>query len=232
MKNNTTIDVSEVEKFAQHATQWWDQEGPLKTLHDINPTRLAFIKKYVDLKGLRVLDVGCGGGILAEAMAFEGAQVTGLDVEVHVIEAARAHAKEAGLVVEYCCEPVDTFSAPLFDGITCLEMLEHVPDPSLVIQALARLVKPGGYLFLSTLNRTVKAYLMAIVAAEYLLSLLPRQTHDYQKFIKPSELAAVVRAAGFEVVSLEGLSYSPLTRSAALCKAVDVNYLMCARRLP
>ena len=230
MKKQTTVDKQEVEKFAQHAIQWWDQDGPLKTLHDINQTRLNFIKTFVTLDGLRVLDVGCGGGILSESMALSGAKVTGLDVEPDAISTARAHAQQSGVEISYCCEPIETYSSPAFDCITCLEMLEHVADVSLVISHCARLLKPGGYLFLSTINRSIKAYATAVVAAEYILSLLPRQTHDYKKFIKPSELSTIVRSAGLTVQSLKGMSYNPLTRSAALCDDVSVNYLMLVRR--
>ena len=229
MKNNTTIDAQEVSKFAEHANHWWDPQGPLKTLHDINPLRLEFIAKYVDWQDLHILDVGCGGGLLSEGMALRGAHVIGIDVESEALETARAHAIMSNLKIDYLCEPIELYSAPKFDAITCLEMLEHVADPNLVIQHCARQLKPGGYLFLSTLNRTPKAYVTAIVAAEYIFSLLPRQTHDYKKFIKPSELAAFVRAAGLEVVDLQGMFYNPLTRIASLWSDVAVNYLMVAR---
>lgn len=229
MTKQTTVDKQEVEKFSNHATQWWEKDGPLKTLHDINPTRLQFIEKHVTLKGLRVLDVGCGGGILSEGLAQHGAEVIGLDVEPDAIVTARAHAHDSALNISYCCQPIETYLAPAFDCITCLEMLEHVADPRLVIEHCARLLKPGGYLFLSTLNRSIKAYATAVVVAEYILSLLPRQTHDYKKFIKPSELSAAVRSTGLSVIDIQGMSYDPFARTAALCNDVSVNYLMLAR---
>ncbi len=230
MNTKSTIDSVEIAKFAQHASQWWDTEGPLKTLHDINPARLAYIQQYISLADQRILDVGCGGGILSEAMAASGAIVTGLDVEVDAIECARAHAEQSQLNIDYVCQPIETFEAKLFDSITCMEMLEHVQEPQWVIQYCARLLKEGGYLFLSTLNRTPMAYATAIVGAEYILGLLPRQTHDFNKFIKPSELAHMVRESGLEVVGMTGLAYNPLTREAVLQNSVAVNYLLLCRK--
>ena len=230
MKKINTIDPLEVAKFAQHATEWWNTEGPLKTLHDINPARASFVKTWTDMSGRRVLDVGCGGGVFSEAMALSGAIVTGLDVEPQAINTAKAHAKQEKLAIEYVCQPIEDFQADLFDVVTCMEMLEHVPDPSLIIKHCARLLKPGGYLFLSTINRTPRAYASVIIAAEYVLKLLPRQTHDYAKFLKPSELAAMVRAEGLETVALSGMSYNPFTREASLQSDVSSNYLYCARR--
>ncbi len=231
MKTETTIDTLEVAKFAEHASQWWNTEGPLKTLHDINPARMTFVTNYSTLNGQHVLDVGCGGGILSESMALEGAVVTGLDVEPEAIAAAKAHAKTKVLQLNYVCQPIETFDAQGFDLVTCMEMLEHVHEPQLVIEHCARLLKPGGYLFLSTINRTWQAYAGAIIAAEYLFSLLPRQTHDYQKFIKPSELAAMVRAVGLETVGMAGMTYNPLTRVAALHESINVNYLLACRKI-
>ena len=226
-----TVDPLEIARFAKHAEHWWDKEGPLKTLHDINPVRLDWIQQFIQLPGLRVLDIGCGGGVLSEGLARAGASVTGLDAEEGAIFTAREHAKLEGLNVEYVCEPIETFEAPLFDAITCLEMLEHVDHPENVIQAAARLVKPGGYLFLSTLNRTAKAYAYAILGAEYILSILPRQTHTFERFIRPSELAGVVREAGLEIKGMTGLSYNPFTRKALLqAREVDVNYLLVAQK--
>lgn len=226
MTNQSTVDSQEVAKFAQHATQWWDKEGPLKTLHDINPARLEFILGYQELAKKRVLDLGCGGGILSEAMAANRAEVTGLDVEEDALAAAQEHAKKNRLAINYLCCPVEEFDAKPFEIIACMEMLEHVKDPQLVINHCARLLKPGGYLFMSTINRTVKAWLEAIVAAEYILGLLPRQTHDFAKFIKPSELVGMARKAGLEFSGMAGMSYNPLTRSAKLQKSVEVNYLV------
>lgn len=225
------VDTLEIERFSQHAPQWWDLNGPLKTLHDINPARLAWIQQYIDLKQQTVLDIGCGGGVLSEGMARRGASVTGLDLAEDAINVARQHASEQGLDVTYVCEPVDGFDAGPFDAVTCLEMLEHVPDPNVVIQAAARLVKPGGYVFFSTVNRTLKAYATVILAAEYVLSLLPRQTHTYERFIRPSELAASIRQAGLQEVGITGLSYQPFTRQARLCDGkVDVNYLLVVQK--
>lgn len=227
---NTSIDELEIAKFAQHASEWWNKEGPLKTLHDINPVRIEFIKKISPLSEQSVLDVGCGGGVLSESMAINGAVVTGLDVEEQAILAARMHAEAQDISVKYLCQPVETFYDELFDIVTCMEMLEHASDPRLVIENCARLLKPGGYLFLSTINRTLQAYASVVIAAEYLLGLLPRQTHDYDKFIKPSELAAMVRSVGLEVIAMEGMSYHPFTRKAVLQDSIKANYLLACRR--
>ncbi len=230
MNKKTTVDPLEVAKFAQHASQWWNADGPLKTLHDINPARLDFIQRFVDLSGQGILDVGCGGGILCEGMAAQGASVTGLDVEADAIGSAQHHAKENHLIIDYVCQPIEDYKAQSFDIVTCMEMLEHVADPELVIEHCGRLLKKGGYLFLSTINRTLTAYAKVIVAAEYILQLLPRQTHDYEKFIKPSELAALVRAAGLETVGMAGIGYNPLTRVASLQDSVAANYLLACRK--
>jgi 2-polyprenyl-6-hydroxyphenyl methylase/3-demethylubiquinone-9 3-methyltransferase len=226
---NTTIDPIEIAKFAKLSKVWWDAEGPLKTLHDINPMRLAYIKKIVPNMKRRTLDVGCGGGILSESLAVEGAKVTGLDAEKTAIEVARDHAKRENLSIRYVCDSIETFKAKPFPIITCMEMLEHVHDPSLVIAHLARLLSDDGYVLLSTINRTVKAYASVVLAAEYVLGILPRQTHDFQKFIKPSELAQVVRDYGLEVVDVCGVRYHPFTRKAELVSSVDVNYMMACR---
>jgi 2-polyprenyl-6-hydroxyphenyl methylase/3-demethylubiquinone-9 3-methyltransferase len=233
MNKKTTIDDLEIAKFSQHATEWWDPEGPLKTLHDINATRLAFIFKHADVSGKKILDIGCGGGILCEGLSMAGASVFGLDAEPNAIAAARAHALKQGLLIQYDAEPVEQYCTDrsgVFDVITCMEMLEHVTSPAVVIQHAARLLKPDGLLFLSTINRTLKAYALAIVAAEYVLNILPRQTHDYEKFIKPSELAQMAREAGLEMLSMAGLDYHPFTRRASLVRDVDVNYLMVCRK--
>lgn len=230
MNNKTTVDELEVAKFAQLAEQWWDSDGPLKTLHDINPARLKFIQQFTALNHERVLDVGCGGGILCEGMADLGAEVTGLDVEKDVIDAARHHARQSQLPIQYVCEPIESFEASSFDVIVCMEMLEHVMEPQLVIEHCARLLKKDGYLFLSTINRTLTAYSTAIIAAEYVFGLLPRQTHDYEKFLKPSELATMARKTGLEVEGISGLFYNPILRSADLQDSVSVNYLMACRK--
>lgn len=232
MKEENTIDPLEVARFAEHAEQWWDTSGPLKTLHDINPVRLEWIQQFVKLPELNVLDIGCGGGILCEGLAKKGAQVTGLDVEHGAIKTAQAHAIAENLEITYVCEPVEKFeAATLFDSITCLEMLEHVEHPEAIIHATSRLIKPGGYVFFSTVNRTARAYAEVILAAEYILALLPRQTHIFERFIRPSELATVVRDSGLDVIGITGLSYNPFSRKAALqAEKVDVNYLLVAQK--
>lgn len=222
----SNVDSEEVFKFAQHASDWWDTDGPLKTLHDINPARLQFIQNACDLRNKSVLDLGCGGGILSEAMAAEGARVTGLDAESAVLQVASEHAERKKLNIEYVHSLIEDYDSPPFDVITCMEMLEHVPDPQLIINHCRRLLKPGGYLFLSTINRTLKAYLSVVIAAEYVLNLLPKQTHDFQKFIKPSELATMARSTQFEFLNLQGMSYNPFTRVAELQDSVDINYLI------
>ncbi|WP_131780900.1 bifunctional 2-polyprenyl-6-hydroxyphenol methylase/3-demethylubiquinol 3-O-methyltransferase UbiG [Legionella gresilensis] len=230
-QDQSSINEHEVAKFAKLSLQWWNTEGDLKTLHDINPTRLAFIKDYTKLAKKNILDLGCGGGILSEALAREGALVTGIDAEHQAIEVAKEHASMNHLDINYICMPIEDYEATPFDIITCMEMLEHVSEPYWVIKHCARLLKPGGLLFLSTINRTLKAYAAAIVAAEYLLGLLPKQTHDYSKFIKPAELAAMLRAEGFEVITIKGMTYNPLIRRASLQNSVSVNYLMYCRKL-
>lgn len=223
---SSTVDIQELNKFAQHANIWWDCNGPLKTLHDINSIRLDFIARQVPLKGIKILDVGCGGGILSEALAQAGATVTGIDATYEAIQVAQEHANNNNLNIEYLCTPIEDFEGSLFDVITCMELLEHVPNPELVIEHCKRLLKPNGFLFLSTINRTIKAYLGAVIAAEYVLGILPRQTHEYQKFIRPSELSSFARSLELEFISLEGLSYNPLTREAKLSPDVSINYLM------
>ncbi|WP_133127362.1 bifunctional 2-polyprenyl-6-hydroxyphenol methylase/3-demethylubiquinol 3-O-methyltransferase UbiG [Legionella nagasakiensis] len=230
MNKKTTIDSQEIAKFAQLSTQWWNKDGPLKTLHDINAARLQFIQKFVDLSACHVLDVGCGGGILAESMAKLGANVTGLDVEEDAITVARAHAKESGLDLCYVGQPIESFETRLFDVVTCMEMLEHASEPQVVIEHCSRLLKQGGYLFLSTINRTPMAYATAIIAAEYILELLPRQTHEFKKFIRPSELTAMTRAVGLESIAMSGMSYNPFSRAASLQKSVRVNYLLACQK--
>ncbi len=222
----STINPQEISKFAQHATLWWDTEGPLKTLHDINATRLDFIKQHVQLTDLSVLDVGCGGGILCEAMASSGAKVTGIDAEPEAISVAQEHAKNNHLKINYLCTSVEAYKDQRFDVITCMEMLEHVENPELVFEHCRRLLKPQGILFVSTISRTIKAYATAIIAAEYVLNLLPRQTHDYKKFIKPSELLAMARPWNFNLIDLKGMDYNPFLRSASLGSDIRVNYLM------
>ena len=225
----STVNPQEISKFAQHASLWWDTEGPLKTLHDINQTRLDFIKQHVDLNDLTVLDVGCGGGILCEAMASTGARVTGIDAEPEAISVAQEHAKNSHLQISYLSTSVEAYNDHQFDVITCMEMLEHVENPGLVFEHCRRLLKPQGFLFVSTISRTIKAYATAIIAAEYILNLLPKQTHDYKIFIKPSELFAMARPWDFNLIDLKGMDYNPFLRSASLGSDIRVNYLMALR---
>ena len=234
MPNTANVDHAEVGKFEQLASRWWDRHSEFKPLHDINPLRLGYIDGIAGLAGKRVLDVGCGGGILSESMAAMGAEVTGIDMGEAPLEVARLHLLESGLEVDYQRIPAEALadSAPgSFDVVTCMEMLEHVPDPSSVIRACHTLVKPGGHVFFSTINRNPKAYLFAIVGAEYVLKLLPRGTHDYAKFIRPSELATWAREAGLEIHDICGMTYNPLSQTYRLDEAdVSVNYLMASQR--
>ncbi len=232
--NTPNVDPHEIAKFTALSRDWWDTEGPLHTLHDLNPTRLAFVQQHSQLAGARVLDVGCGGGILSESLAKAGAQVTAIDMEAATIDIAKQHAAEAGLTIDYRVQTLEDLARetpPPFDIITCMEMLEHVPNPSHILQHSAELLVPGGTLFVSTLNRHPKAYALAIVGAEYLLGLLPKGTHDYQKFIKPSELTQWARQAGLYSVDLQGLRYEPFSRRCSLTDDVRVNYLaaFCAK---
>lgn len=228
------VDHSEITKFEALASRWWDYEGEFKPLHDINPLRTNYIDTQVNLAGKKVLDVGCGGGILAEAMAQRGAQVTGIDMGEANLNTAKLHALESGVKVDYRLIAVEDLAAQApesFDVVTCLEMLEHVPDPQSVIRACASLVKPGGKLVFSTINRNPKAYLFAVLGAEYLLRLVPTGTHDYHKFIKPSELATWCRQAGLQVRHLTGMVYNPITKVYSLKEQdVTVNYLLCASK--
>lgn len=222
-------DPAELQKFSDLAHRWWDPESEFKPLHRINPLRLDWIDAAVGLSGKKVVDIGCGGGILAESMAARGALVTGVDLSEKALGVARLHLYESGLAVDYRHIAAETLAleAPgSFDVVTCMEMLEHVPDPASTIRACAALVKPGGQVFFSTLNRNLKSYLMAVVGAEYILNLLPKGTHEYAKFIKPSELARYVRNAGLDVEELIGMTYNPLTEIYALGQDTDVNYLM------
>lgn len=226
-------DPIELEKFSQLAHKWWDPHSEFKPLHDINPLRLEYIDRHASLNGKVVLDVGCGGGILSESMAGLGAHVTGIDLADKPLQVAKLHLLESGKQVDYrkvAVEQLATEQPGHYDVVTCLEMLEHVPDPSSVIAACAKLVKPGGWIFFSTLNRNPKSYLLAIIGAEYLLNLLPRGTHDYVKFIKPSELAQFCRNAELTLDNLIGMSYNPLSKVYSLGKNTDVNYMIACRR--
>lgn len=221
----------ELDKFAALANRWWDPNGPQKPLHALNPVRLDYVKRRISLAGARVLDVGCGGGLLSEALAKEGAQVVAIDLAPELIKVARLHRLESGLEVDYRVQAVEALAdeAPAsFDAITCMEMLEHVPDPAAIIAACERLLKPGGRLFLSTLNRTPAAFALAIVGAEYIARMLPKGTHHYQDFIKPSELAGWVRTAGLQLEDVSGLAYEPWRNAARIASRTDVNYLASA----
>ena len=226
---NVNADPAELQKFSALAAKWWDPTSEFKPLHEINPLRLAWIDNLAALHGKRVLDVGCGGGILAEAMAQKNADVTGIDLAEKSLKVAELHRLESGVEVQYECISAEDLAgrAPAtFDVVTCMEMLEHVPDPASVVRACATLVKPGGHVFFSTINRNPKSYLFAVLGAEYILNLLPRGTHDYMKFIKPSELSRFCRAAGLEVRELTGMHYNPLTNRYWLERDTGVNYLM------
>jgi len=227
------VDQAELEKFSALAARWWDPESEFKPLHAINPLRLGWIQEIAgDLAGRTVLDVGCGGGILAESMAAAGAQVTGIDLAERSLTVARLHGLESGIRVNYrkiSAEDLAAEQPGQYDVVTCMEMLEHVPDPASVVRACATLAKPGGWVFFSTLNRNPKSFLFAIIGAEYLLRLLPRGTHSYEQFIRPSELAQAAREAGLQPCRMAGLEYNPLTRRYKLSDDTSVNYLMAAR---
>ena len=225
----TNVDEVELNKFSNLAHKWWDKTSEFKPLHDINPLRLNYIDKALTLKGKTVLDVGCGGGILSESMAERGAKVTGIDLGEKALKVAQLHSLESGVAVDYQFISVEKLAEQQpasFDVVTCLEMLEHVPDPASVVAACAKLVKPGGKVFFSTINRNPKAYLFAVIGAEYLLNMLPRGTHDYAKFIKPSELASWTRLAGLSLNHQIGMSYNPITQHYWLGDDVSVNYMM------
>ncbi len=222
-------DVLELQKFGDLAHKWWDKQSEFKPLHEINPLRLNFIDHLADLNGKRVLDVGCGGGILSESMYFKGADVTGIDLGEKALNVAKLHQLESGAKVNYTLTSVEQLAQEQpasFDVVTCMEMLEHVPDPASVVAACATLVKPGGSVFFSTINRNPKAYLFAVLGAEYILNILPKGTHDYAKFIKPSELSSWARNSGLNVIGMRGMRYQPLTQHYSLSNDVSVNYLL------
>ena len=242
------VSPAEIAKFGALAHRWWDENGPQRPLHELNPARLGYVRDRVQLRGARVLDVGCGGGLLSEALAREGAQVTALDLSPDLVEIAKLHLLESGLKVDYRLQSVESLAEELaapahpapaafahpcaapgsFDAITCMEMLEHVPDPGSVLAACEKLLKPGGRIFLSTLNRTPAAFAVAIVGAEYIAGLLPKGTHDYKSFIKPSELSGWLRVAGLQLEDVSGLAYDPIRRKAWVNRRTDINYLACA----
>ncbi len=235
MNQTVNADPAELAKFSDLAHRWWDPESEFRPLHQINPLRLEWINGLSPLQGQRVLDVGCGGGILADAMARKGAQVTGIDLSTKALRVAQLHALEAQTPdIEYREVSVETLAQEQpgsFDMVTCMEMLEHVPDPDSVVRACAALVKPGGWVFFSTINRNLKSFLFAIVGAEYVLNMLPRGTHEYAKFIRPSELAASCRAAELDLLYTRGLEYNPITQRYWLSADTSVNYLFATRRL-
>jgi len=227
-------DQSELDKFSALASRWWDPESEFKPLHAINPLRLGWIRQHAGaLAGKRILDVGCGGGILSESMANDGAQVTGIDLADKSLKVARLHGLESGIKVDYQLISAEDMAARHpgeYDIVTCMEMLEHVPDPGSIVQACSTLVKPGGHVFFSTLNRNPKSFLFAIIGAEYLLRLLPRGTHDFENFIKPSELTAAVRKSGLTALSLAGMEYNPLTKIYSISGDTSVNYLLATHK--
>ena len=229
----SNVDRSEIDKFSALAHRWWDPTSEFKPLHAINPLRLGWIQSITNLQGKRILDVGCGGGILAESLSKAGATVTGIDLSSKALKVAELHQLESGTSVRYLtisAEDLAKEESQSYDVVTCMEMLEHVPDPSSVVQACAKLCKPGGHIFFSTLNRNPKSYLFAIIGAEYILQLLPKGIHQYEKFIKPSELAQFTRAAGLEVIELKGMTYNPITQIYRLGSDTDVNYMMATHK--
>ena len=236
MNTTTTtsnVDAAELAKFGALAARWWDPQSEFKPLHEINPLRLAWIDKRVGIKGKRVIDIGCGGGILAESMAALGAAVTGIDLSEKPLKVAQLHLLESGQTVDYRLIAAEDFAAQqpdVFDCVTCMEMLEHVPDPASTIRAAMVLAKPGGWVFFSTLNRNPKSFLFAIVGAEYILNLLPKGTHEYRRFITPAELAAMSRSAGLTITEFIGMTYNPLSKIYALNDDVSVNYMVACRK--
>ncbi|SDV51102.1 3-demethylubiquinone-9 3-methyltransferase [Chitinasiproducens palmae] len=227
------VDPQEVKKFSDLASRWWDTQAEFRPLHEINPLRLDWIDRLASLPGMRVIDIGCGGGILSESMALRGARVKGIDLSEDALGVADLHSLETGVTVEYEAVAAETIAARepgTYDVVTCMEMLEHVPRPAEIVEAAAQLVRPGGWVFFSTLNRNPKAYLLAVIGAEYIARMLPKGTHDYERFIRPAELAAHARAAGLLPRAYKGLVYKPLSRTFALADDLDVNYMFACQR--
>jgi len=233
MTATENVHPHEIDKFGSLAERWWDPEGEFKTLHDINPLRINFIREYVDIQSKKIVDVGCGGGILTEGLAEQGAIATGIDLSEKLIDIADLHGLDSGVKANYQKISAEAFAEENpanFDHLTCMEMLEHVPDPSSIVSACAKMVKPGGFVFFSTLNRKPKAYLLAIIAAEHLLKMLPTGTHDYKTFIKPSELSQWCRTAGLQIRGITGIEYNPFNKRFSLGKDIDVNYIIAYQR--
>ncbi len=227
------VHAHEIEKFGSQAERWWDPQGEFKTLHDVNPLRIRFIQDYANLQDKRIVDVGCGGGILTEGLAKHGADALGIDLSEDLIDIADLHGLESGIKAHYkkiSAEALAEQEPESFDHVTCMEMLEHVPDPASIISACAKMVKPGGMVFFSTLNRVPKAYLLAIVAAEHLLKMVPKGTHEYKTFIKPSELSQTARQTGLELQGMTGIEYNPFNKRFSLGKDIDVNYIAAFKR--
>ena len=232
---DTNVEAAEIDKFSALAHRWWDVHGEFRPLHQLNPIRLRWMREHAELAGRTVVDVGCGGGILSESMAMANANVTGIDLADASLKVARLHALESGLSIDYrliSAERLATESAGQFDVVTCMEMLEHVPDPAPVIHACAELVKPGGWVFFSTINRNLKSFLLAIVGAEHVLRLLPKGTHNYAKFLRPAEISSMARASGLETMDIAGLEFRPWNQTFRATSDPSVNYLMALRRNP
>ncbi len=233
MTASENVHLHEINKFGSQAERWWDRNGEFKTLHDVNPLRINFIQKFINPQNMRIVDVGCGGGILTEGLAKKGADMLGIDLSEDLIDIADLHSLESGVKTNYkkiSAEALAEAEPASFDHVVCMEMLEHVPEPGSVIAACAKMVKPGGYVFFSTLNRKPKAYLLAIVAAEHVLKMLPAGTHDYKTFIKPSELSQSARDAGLELQGMIGIQYNPLTKNFSLSDDIDINYIAAFKR--
>ena len=233
MTASENVHLHEINKFGSQAERWWDRNGEFKTLHDVNPLRINFIQKFISPQSMRIVDVGCGGGILTEGLAKKGADMLGIDLSEDLIDIADLHGLESGVKTNYkkiSAEALAEAEPASFDHVVCMEMLEHVPEPGSVIAACAKMAKPGGYVFFSTLNRKPKAYLLAIVAAEHVLKMLPAGTHDYKTFIKPSELSQSARDAGLELQGMIGIHYNPLTKNFSLSDDIDINYIAAFKR--